>query len=63
MSEGLAALVPTDLGRLPGHRVAMKLKAIAAATKHPVACAAEAIGVAPKTIWGWAAACGEGGQR
>ena len=60
-SEALAARALADLGRLPGNRVALKLKAIAAAAKHPVACVAEVMGVAPETVWRWAAAYGEGG--
>jgi len=61
-SEALAARALADLGRHPGHRVAMKLKAIAAAAKHPVACVAEVMGVAAETVWRWAVAYGEGGE-
>jgi len=51
----------SDLGEVEGGDVAVKLRAIASAARHPVSTVADVLGFAPETIWRWATAYGEGG--
>jgi transposase len=50
----LAQRAQADIETLDQHGVIGKLRAIIAASKHPVATVAEVLGVASETIWRWA---------
>jgi transposase len=52
----LAERAHIDLEMLDEHKIILKLRAIAAAAKFPVASVAEIFGVAAETIWRWAKA-------
>lgn len=52
-SPELALRAQADLAALDHHGVVQKLRAILAASKHPVATVAEVLGVAAETIWRW----------
>ena len=60
-TEALAERAQADLDALDSNRAAFKLRAIVSATKHPVAQAAEIMGVAAETVWRWGAAYAEQG--
>jgi transposase len=60
-TEDLAARALADLGNVDRSDLARKLQAIIAATKHPVAQAAEVAGVATETVWRWANAYSKNG--
>jgi transposase len=55
-SAELASKAQADLDALDHHGVIQKLRAIVAASKHPVEMVAEILGVAAETIWRWAKA-------
>ena len=55
-SEDMAVRAQADLDSLDHSKIALKLKAIVAASKHPVCTVAEILGVAAETIWRWATA-------
>jgi len=51
--EDLAVRAQSDLNSLKDSKIALKLKAIIAATTHPIATVAEIFGVAAETIGRW----------
>ena len=53
-STELASKAQADLDSLDHHGVIQKLKAIVAASKHPIETVAEVLDVAAETIWRWA---------
>ena len=54
--EELAARAQADLDSLDHSKIAIKLRAIIAASKYPTSTVAEILGVAAETIWRWATA-------
>jgi len=57
----LAKRALADLETIKGHKVAIKLKAVAAVAKRPAELVAEVMGVATQTIWRWVADYKTGG--
>ena len=51
--EDLAVRAQSDLNFLKDSKIALKLKAIIAATKHSISIVAEIFGVVEETIWRW----------
>jgi transposase len=60
-TDELVGRALADLGAIRDGDVAVKLKAIAAAAARPVATVAEALMVAPETVWRWATTYGKEG--
>jgi transposase len=52
----LAERAKSDMERLDGKKVVVKLHAIVSMAKHPVGLVAEIMGVTAQTAWRWASA-------
>jgi len=59
--KNLAERAQSDLEIIDNQKIALKLQAIIAMTKHPVETVAEIMGVTAQSIWRWAAVYKENG--